>query len=239
MRELPNERKFWSEYENIALNLTELPYPGKDHEWNDKVRTDRAKQYMFCTQDALDKEIASQHPCDSSKENKESMEAHEKLKSYVKENRLYYAVFHTYLSEFKSGVRCTFAVGVSPSTGNLVGLVSMHSIHDTGDSDEKNRTRVTLKTKVRCPRSSVRSDSKRSPMDPLLTKNEYVLEKKVMLWGEAMQSFHLKELYLAKCIDGKEETVHDITFLKTYQPRRGLRAANQQRSNLLKSVLQP
>lgn len=112
IRELGNEENFSSKYNNIDLNLEEIPYPGNEHDWSDELHTDHTKQYMFHSAGDGDEEMkggsadgedgAEDMKDDDSGDTEDdlcdvqkSIAAHKKLQTYVKHNRLYYAVFHS------------------------------------------------------------------------------------------------------------------------------------------------
>lgn len=92
---------------------------------HDTIHTDRSKQYMFHNKEDLMKNKNVQKAVDIEK----SIGAHEKLESYVKKGRLYYAMFNSKSRDEDGYIEPeyvhAFAVGISRSTGNLVGMLSM------------------------------------------------------------------------------------------------------------------
>lgn len=126
-----NEHNFSSKYDDIDFELTELPYPGNGNDWNDEVHTDRTQQDMFHTDEILNEEEGDS---EAHSFPRKSALAHKELEAYVKHNRLYYAVFYSEPEESdKPDCRYAFAVGVSPSTGNLVGICSLGQALEKGD----------------------------------------------------------------------------------------------------------
>jgi len=96
----------------------------------DEVHSDRDKQYIFPTPDEL-KEFDDEDMKDEELKDRirKGIATHEKLEKFCKYKDLHYAVFHTKPHSKLGFVSCDyfygFAVGVSPKTGNLVGVFSM------------------------------------------------------------------------------------------------------------------
>lgn len=136
IRELRNEAHFKSGSQTAeVLGRTQIPYPPQRHEHDDEVHTDREEQYIFCVEGDLEEEEEEEEGKDSFNDvTKLSMEAHRNLEKYVRKERLYYAVFHTKrhtkYDEPMSDYVYAFAVGVSPHSGNLVGVFSPQVSHN-------------------------------------------------------------------------------------------------------------
>ena len=133
IRELKNVARFQGNQQQSALAQTEIEYPPERNLHDDHVHTDPTEQYIF----SLDSELDELDESDSTslKDDIEtSVQAHKTLKTYVKNQHLYYAVFHTKEVDNEDRRRCyfvyAFAVGVSPHSGNLVGVFCMQSSHN-------------------------------------------------------------------------------------------------------------
>lgn len=135
IRELRNEANFKSGSQPMeVLGRTEIPYPPQRHEHDDEVHTDREQQYIFCVEDDLEEEEEEEGKDSFNDVTKLSMEAHRNLEKYVRKEKLYYAVFHTKrhtkYDEPMSDYVYAFAVGVSPYSGNLIGVFSPQVSHN-------------------------------------------------------------------------------------------------------------
>lgn len=115
IHELGYETKFTSDLQ-LELGNSELPFPGNYYDFSGQIHTDGARQYMFHKTEDLNN-------VDRKDDIEKSVEADQQLKSFVKEGRLYYAVFHTVHRDEDGYMEpqyvYAFALGVSPSTGNF------------------------------------------------------------------------------------------------------------------------
>lgn len=153
-----------------------------------------------------------------------SVNAHKKLEENVKLNRLYYAVFHSEPSERtdKPDCRYAFAVGVSPITGNLVGICALSAPPAKGayergveaGEDEEGEDKGAILCDGAIQQPDANPDG--SPQHLFYErKDESVLEKKILLWGgyKGIASF---KITLTNEITSTD-TDRDIEFLKAYQ----------------------
>jgi hypothetical protein len=88
---------------------------------SDEIHTDPEDQFIFSTMG----------------EDSSSMNVHRMLTNYVLKNHLYYALFHTVPHQFEkywfSDWVILFALGVSPKSGNLIGVVTHQACHNLCD----------------------------------------------------------------------------------------------------------
>lgn len=126
VRDLRNEAHFSSCIQDMTAD--ELPYIYSPGDCKDEVHTDRESQIIF----------AKIEGDDCYDDMRKSLEAHTELEAFVKYKRLYYVLFHLKPSfedlytKFVDNVYC-FAVGVSPHSGNLVGVFTMQVCHNLCD----------------------------------------------------------------------------------------------------------
>ena len=116
-------RNFRSKYIE-SLDATAIPYPGynpgtdKD---NDEIHTDFAEQYIFGQGEDED----------------EYTEAHNRLKKYVVNQRMWYVLLHTTPEQYReywfSRYVILFAVGRSPHGNRLLGVITHQVCHNLCD----------------------------------------------------------------------------------------------------------
>lgn len=223
LHELRNEQNFSSKYDQLDLTLEESPYPGNEHKKSDEIHTDRTKQCIFYKTDPGIYGNAGE---------KFSINGHKELEGYVKNSRLYYAVFHPKAYDEDRNLkpidsrytRYTFAVGVSPSTGNVIGVFAMQ-IDFQGISEEKHKE-APVEEEDHIDEGAIISNRRPdklpdgSPRHMFhLKKDESVLSMNLMLWGgyKGIVSFEGTLSNEMKSSTGNEETDHDISFLLKYQ----------------------
>ena len=138
--------------DNPNLAKTNLPYLGYKDDLNDEVHTDSSKQHIFQTEeDELEEKEDDATMEESSSQGKRvsGVTAHRVLKEYVLNSHLYYVLLHTQrftevipeqevgLPEEFTVTLCNmvllFAVGVSPHSGNLIGVVTLQACHNLCD----------------------------------------------------------------------------------------------------------
>ncbi len=116
------------------LDRTDLPFPGyHPHTKNDEIHTDPEEQHFFATdsklEDELDVEEQARHNT--------SRDCHTALRDHMLLKRLFYVLVHTKPQDFDGYVSSTyvllFAVGVSPVSGSLIGVVSHQVCHNLCD----------------------------------------------------------------------------------------------------------
>lgn len=116
-------RPRWFSSEHIeSLDHSELPYAGyRPMTENDEIHTDSEGQAIFS------KEVESSY----------TQKLHRELLAYVVNSRLFYVLLHDRpesQGEFEFSTWVTlFAVGISPSSNNLVGVVTHQSCHNFCD----------------------------------------------------------------------------------------------------------
>ena len=132
VRELRNEQNFWSDQQPSTLQTWQIEYHGNTWGCNDFVHTNREVQLLFCTESEVE-----QFEDDEVKQSGLiSVESHNALRNYVLNKHVYYAGFHTQVVFWDTEIEraCddlyAFAVGVSPHSGNLVGVFGMQSAHN-------------------------------------------------------------------------------------------------------------
>ena len=110
----------WFQSQHIAdLNQLDLPYTGyKPGTKNDEIHTDPDGQQIF-SKDAG--------------EDAATFELHLKLRSHVVDERLFYVLLHDKPEDGFSLWVTLFAIGVSPASGNLVGIVTHQMCHNFCD----------------------------------------------------------------------------------------------------------
>lgn len=180
IRDLFNDKHFSGERD--GLDSVDVAFPGDaDSVCRDQMHTDRKKQYVFSHRYELEKAGENE---ERKAEHELSIEAHEKLESFAKDGRLYYAMFHTKKVYFDDSpttpmAKCAYfmTVGVSPHSGNLVGVLSMdrapRSLMPHIDDGAINKTW----------RPEAKADGEPQPIF-FYTRDESALSKKLMLWGD-------------------------------------------------------
>ena len=126
IRELKNSENFQGvQLSGTSLDVTRIPFPLQSNHGGDKVHTDPEKQHMF----VIDSMRDERESMSMRVKHEKSIAAHRTLRSYVLDNHLYYVVFHTkkeYEDDEFADTIYVFAIGVSPHSGNLIGVFSMN-----------------------------------------------------------------------------------------------------------------
>ena len=122
-----------------SLDVVNVPFPGyHPRTKNDEIHSNPLEQCLFAT----DKEDLSEEDESSDNTNwkalaEESQGCHERLRSAVLDNHLYYIQIHTKRKRYDGAeIReyvIVFAVGVSRASGNLIGMVSCQLCHNLCD----------------------------------------------------------------------------------------------------------
>ena len=121
------------------LDEASLPFPGyHPNTKNDEIHSDGNEQNLFAKDPPDEDELENLKYDESAlSAGNESRNYHQRLRDYVLDQHLYYVLVHTVPQkhgdyEFSDYV-ILFAVGVSPGTGNLVGVVSYQVCHNLCD----------------------------------------------------------------------------------------------------------
>ena len=120
------------------LNIVNIPFPGyKPYTKNDEVHSDANQQHFFSRERKEEDELEDIVELDLWEEDEESRENHKLLQRFVSDERLYYVLIHTKPRKYEdfeaSEYVIIFAVGVSPESGNLVGVASHQVCHNLCD----------------------------------------------------------------------------------------------------------
>jgi hypothetical protein len=116
------------------LEIAKLEFPGYHPTTkNDEVHTDPEEQHIF----AVDSKIGRNHGSEHMKRHDASRNAHTALADLVLSRHLYYVLVHTRRHDFDGFLGCNyvllFAVGVSPRSGSLIGVVTHQVCHNLCD----------------------------------------------------------------------------------------------------------
>ncbi|MCA9006675.1 MAG: hypothetical protein KDA70_15485 [Planctomycetaceae bacterium] len=124
-----------------SLDEVNIPYPGYNPRTkNDEIHSDSQKQCLFAhdEKDHVELEDNKNDP-EWRRLDEKSRGCHTSLRAAVQDNHLYYVQIHTKpekLEGFETESReyvIVFAVGVSLTSGNLIGMVSCQLCHDLCD----------------------------------------------------------------------------------------------------------
>lgn len=206
------------------LDHPRIRYPGSYFDFSDQIHTDRSFQDMFYKEEDLKKDTLNG---EAKEEIEKSIEAHKHLESYVKDGHLYYALFHTKRRDedgcMKPKYVYSFAVGVSPKTGNLVGVLSMAPTADVTSGEHEPKKPPTVQDEAEEGAAMVTLGS-----SPLKTKpdgsarhlfykkaDESMLSTNLMLLGD-YQGIVSFEGMLGPDILEKNNNP-DVAFLRSYQ----------------------
>jgi hypothetical protein len=121
------------------LDVTDIPFPGyHPHTRNDEIHSNPDEQHLF----EHDIETINEDEFEELQEfgmggHEISYNYHKSLRGFVLDKHLYYVLIHTKPKRYKdfefSEYVILFAIGVSPKTGNLVGVVGHQVCHNLCD----------------------------------------------------------------------------------------------------------